>query len=132
MAQYGIRVSNSNGVEVFGMGDFTLQKMASMILPGRPRTYGDGVRRDYILMDVPGYDPATCFVMITPRAYAGYAQPGYPDNWGYLPTYKNLGGTLIGIYTYVNYRQPTNVGSNYRDKWVEHTVECVVEAVRAI
>lgn len=132
MAQYGIRVSNSNGVEVFGMGDFTLQKMASMILPERPRTYGDGVRRDYILMDVPGYDPSTCFVMITPRVYAGYAQTGRPDNWGYLPTYKNLGGARIGIYTYVNYRMPTNVGNDYRDKWVEHTVECVVEAVRAI
>ncbi|SNB84685.1 hypothetical protein SAMN02745900_04477 [Pseudomonas sp. URIL14HWK12:I8] len=132
MAQYGVRVSNSNGAEVFGMSDFTLQKMASMILPARTRNWGSGVRSDYILMDVPGYDPNKCFVMITPRVYAGYDQPGYPDGWGYLPTYKNLGGTRIGIYTYVNYRRPTNVGGNYTDQWVENSVECVIEAVRAI
>ncbi len=132
MAQYGVRVSNSNGVEVFGMSDFTLQKMASMILPARSKTYGSGVRSDYILMDVPNYDPEKCFVMITPRVYAGYDQPGRPDAWGYLPTYKNLGGARIGIVTYVNYREATNVGGDYRDRWVDHTVECTVEVVRVI
>lgn len=126
---FGIAVFDSGGIQTLGMEDFTIQKLASRVIPAS-RTSGSGVRSDYILMDVPGYSPDTCFVIITPRAYAAYSQPGYPDAWGYAPTYKDLGGTQIGIFTYVNYRIPTGVGSNYKDSWSEHVVESIVEVVK--
>lgn len=129
--EYGIEISDGNGVVTLGMADFTIQKLAELLIPAK-RSNGNGVRSDYILMDVPGYDPSRCFVTITPRSYAPYAQPGYPDNWGYVPVYRDLGGTQIGIYTYVNRRRPTGVGSNYADEWLENSVECVVEVVRVI
>lgn len=113
------------------MEDFTLQKLAHMIIPAE-RASGEGSRSDHILMDVPGYDPARCFVMITPRVYAGYPQPGHPDSWGYVPTYQDLGGTRIGIYTYVNRKRPTGVGGRYADEWISHIVECSVEVLRVL
>jgi hypothetical protein len=128
---YGMAVFDSNGVQTLGMEDFTIEKLAQMYLPA-VRTMGNGIRSDYIVMDVPGYNPATCFVVITPRVYAGYSQPGRPDSWGYVPTYKDLGGTQIGIFTYVNRRRPTGYHDNYVDEWTEHTVECVVEVVRVL
>jgi hypothetical protein len=128
---FGMAVFDANGVQTLGMEDFTIEKLAQMNLPAM-RNMGNGIRSDYILMDVPGYNPATCFVVITPRVYAGYSQPGYPDLWGYVPTYKDLGGTQIGIFTYVNRRRPTGYHNNYVDEWNEHTVECVVEVVRVL
>lgn len=129
MALYGVRVRDANDVQTLGMEDFTILKLAVMTIPAS-HTSGKGTRTDYILMDVPGYDPAKCFVMITPKQYASYGQPGYPDEWGYVPTYKDLGGTKIGIFTYVNRRRATGVNNNYSDEWVEHPVESVVEVVR--
>jgi hypothetical protein len=128
---FGMTVFDAIGVQTLGVEDFTIQKLAQMVLPAN-RAGGAGVKSDYILMDVPGYDPSTCFVTITPKAYAGYNQPGYPDLWGYVPTYKDLGGTRIGIYTYVNRRRPTGYHDNYVDEWVSHTVECVVEVMRVL
>ncbi|KPY96960.1 hypothetical protein ALP50_200203 [Pseudomonas syringae pv. spinaceae] len=129
MAVYGVMVRDANGVQTLGMEDFTIRKLAVMTIPAS-HTSGKGTRTDYILMDVPGYDPAKCFVMITPKQYASYGQPGYPDEWGYVPTYKDLGGAKIGIFTYVNRRRATGVNNNYSDEWVEHPVESVVEVVR--
>ncbi|KGS15126.1 hypothetical protein ALO43_101237 [Pseudomonas tremae] len=126
---YGVRVRDASNVQTLGMEDFTIRKLASMVIPAS-RTSGEGIRSDYILMDVPNYDPAKCFVLITPRQYASYGQPGNPDAWGYVPTYKDLGGTSIGIFTYVNRRRPTGVGGRFRDEWIEHAVESVVEVVR--
>jgi len=128
---FGMTVFDANGVQTLGIEDFTIQKLAQMVLP-ESRTGGSGTRSDYILMDVPGYNPSTCFVIITPRKYAGYNQPGRPDLWGYVPTYKDLGGSLIGIFTYVNRRRPTGYRDNYVDEWVSHTVECVVEVVKVL
>lgn len=128
---YGIEVFDANAVRTLGMNDFTIQKLAELLIPAS-QTSGTGTRSDYILMDVPDYDPAKGFVTITPRAYASYSQPGYPDAWGYVPVYKDLGGTKIAIYTYVNRRRPTGVGGNYSDEWVAHNVECVVEVLRVL
>ena len=108
------------------MGDFTLQKLAVMTLPAKSSS-GSGVRSDYILMDVPGYDPSTCFVTITPRYYNTGSQFGR----SVIPTYRDLGGTQIAIITYVNYRMPNGTGG-WIDQWVESTVECVIEVVRVI
>ncbi|MBD8187826.1 hypothetical protein IFU20_16700 [Pseudomonas viridiflava] len=131
MLEFGLNVFDGNATQTLGMGDFTLQRLAHMIVPAE-RASGVGVRNDFILMDVPGYDPARCFVMITPRAYASYPQPGHPDAWGYAPTYYDLGGSRIGIYTYVNRKRPTGVGNNYADEWISHTVECSVEVLRVL
>lgn len=128
---FGMEVFDGAGAKTLGMEDFTIQRLASFVVPGS-KTSGTGVRTDSLVYDIPGYNPATCFVMITPRVYANYPQPGYDDNWGYTPTYKDLGGTQIGIIRYMNYKQPTGVGGNTRDAWDEKTVECVVEVVRVI
>ncbi len=111
------------------MDDFTLFKLAQMQVPAY-NTRGYGYRTDYLLMDVPGYDPSNCFVLITPSVYAPYEQKGYSDSWGMIPTYKELGGTKIAIYTYVNRREPTGVSGNYRDAWVQNTCPSTIEAVR--
>jgi len=126
---HGLAIFDKGGALTLGMDDFTIQKLASLTIPAS-RAKGRGVRTDYVLMDVPGYDPSTCFVIITPKAYASYPQPGYPDTWGYTPTYRDLGGTQIGIFTYANYKNPTGIGNDYRDEWAEHVVESVVEVVR--
>jgi hypothetical protein len=126
---FGLNVFDANGVQTLGMEDFTIQKLAQMVLPAT-RAGGQGVNSSYILMDVPGYDPATCFVTITPKVY------GPPQSqigqWGVLPTYKDLGGTKIGIITYVNYRKPTGFQGNYTDLWAANIVECVIEVVKVI
>lgn len=134
MAIYGVEIRNANGVPTFGMQDFTIQKLAMMEIPATEgtRKSGKGTRSDYISWSVPGYDPSTCFVLITPKYYAGYPQSGQVDSWGYLPTYRNLGGTQIGIFTYCNRRWPTGVGGDYQDEWIEHTAACILEAVRVI
>lgn len=128
MAFYGIEVRDELDRQVLSMEDFTISKLASMVIPAS-NTYGTGTRSDYILMDVPGYDPARGFVLITPKAYSPDEQNGYGDGWGMTPSYKELGGTLIAIYTYVNRRRPTGVGNDYKDEWVQNTVESVVEVV---
>ena len=128
---FGLRIFDGKGTQTLGMEDFTLQKLAQLVIPAE-RSSGEGIRTDHIVMDVPGYDPGRCFVLITPRFYAGYPQPGHPDGWGYAPTYRDLGGTRIGICTYVNRRRPTGVGGKYRDEWIVHTVECVVEVLRVL
>jgi hypothetical protein len=129
---FGIAVLDAAGVQTLGMDDFTIQKLAVMTIPASKAGPTTGARTDYILMDVPGYDPSTCLVIITPKVYASYNQPGYPDSWGYTPTYKDLGGTQIAIYTYANRRNPTGIGNNYTNQWVEHVVESVVEVVKVI
>ena len=126
---YGLEVRDAKGVQTLGMEDFTLQKLAQMTLPSS-YTAGQGVRTDYILMDVPGYDPATCFVTITPKLYSPNAQGAGAPRWGFVPTYKNLGGTRIGIYTYANYSTRTGDGDKRINLWVSRVVECVVEVVR--
>ena len=127
---FGLTVWDGNGVQTLGMEDFTLQRLAIMTLPAK-NSAGQGVNSSYILMDVAGYDPATCLVLITPKVYASYPQPGYPDNWGVTPTYIDLGGTKIGIITYVNRREPKGDG-DFLDRWIERTVESVVEVVRVV
>jgi len=128
-ARYGHRVRDENGVETFGPDDFTLSTLAKFSIPAQS-TGGTGVNYSpSFVFDVPGYDPNKCFVLITPLAYAGYAQPGYPDSWPMLPSYKDLGGTQIGIYCYVNRREPTGTG-NYLDRWYAKTVASNIEVVR--
>lgn len=131
MASHGIEVRDASNIQTLGMEDFTIQKLAAMVVPARYAS-GSGTRSDYILMDVPEYDPSRCFVLITPKVYSPNDQPGYPDGWGYIPTYRDLGGTRIGIYTYVNRKRPTGVRNNYVDEWLERTVESVVEVVKVI
>lgn len=128
---FGIEIFDSSGVKTLGMGDFTIQKLATFVV-GSSKTAGSGVRTDSIVYDVRGYSSTNCFVIITPRAYANYNQPGYDDNWGYAPTYVDLGGTKIGIIRYMNYREPTGVGGNYKNRWIENTVECAVEVVKVL
>lgn len=126
---YGFEERDEMNRVTLSMDDFTLFKLASMQIPASSN-YGLGVRTDYILMDVPGYDPSNCFVLITPSQYAPYEQPGYDDGWGMIPTYRELGGTRIAIYTYVNRRRPTGVGNNYQDEWWENVCASTIEAVR--
>ncbi|KJK19041.1 hypothetical protein UB48_04560 [Pseudomonas sp. 2(2015)] len=131
MSIYGMSVRDANEVETLGMSDFTLSKLAQVIIPASNST-DQGLRSDYIELDVPGYDPATCFVTIVPRVYAQYEQPGYFDGWGCVPVYRDLGGTKIAIYTYTNRRFATGVGGNYRDEWISAVVESVVEVVKVM
>ncbi|WP_434771281.1 hypothetical protein [Pseudomonas entomophila] len=128
MSFYGIEVRDGQNRQILSMDDFTIQKLAVMFLPAVDAV-GKGVRSDYILMDVPGYDPANGFVLITPKAYAPMEQNG-GDSWGVVPTYRELGGSRIAIYTYVNRRRPTGVGNDYIEEWTENICETVVEVVR--
>lgn len=127
----GLRVFDSNGVLTLDTDDFTIRSLAKMVLAGQ-NAGGSGSRSDYVLMDVPGYDPSTCYVLIKPNVYAGRDQGAGVASWPVLPTYAELGGGRIAIYTYVNYRQPTGVGSNYTEFWRSYTVACTIEAVRVL
>lgn len=132
MALYGVRIRNENGVQTLGMEDFTIHRLATMEIPAA-KSGGNGTRTDFITWDVPGYDPAKCFLLITPKYYAGYPQDGKTSGWGFLPTYRNLGGTQVAIFVYVNRRRQTGVGSDpWRDEWIQNTAHCIVEAVRVI
>lgn len=126
---FGINVWNESAALTLDMGDFTLQKLAVMVLPANPS--GTVVRlaprSDYILMDVVGYNSSTCYVTITPRYY----NTGAAFGRSVIPTYKDLSGTQIAIYTYVNYRAPNGSGG-WIERWVESTVECVIEVVKVI
>ena len=51
--------------------------------------------------------------------------------WGCVPTYKDLGGTQIGIITYCNYYEVDYKG-DWIFKWKSEVVESVVEVVRVI
>lgn len=128
MAVYGVEVRDAQNQQTLSMDDFTIHKLASMVIPAS-NTFGQGVRSDFIEMNVPGYDPSTGFVIITPKAYSPNEQSG-GDSWGMVPTYRDLGGTRIAIYTYVNRRRPTGVGNDYVDEWAQNICECVVEVVR--
>lgn len=126
---FGVNVWNASGALTLDMGDFTLQKLAVMVLPANPSgsTVRPAPRTDYILMDVAGYNPSTCYVTITPRFYSTGAAFGR----SVIPTYRDLGGTQIAIIPYANYRAPTGTGG-WVERWVESTVECVIEVVKVI
>ena len=127
--RYGHRVRDANGVETLGPDDFTLSTLAKFTIPAQLGAGSGVIYAPTFTFDVPGYDPAKCFVLITPLAYAGYPQPGRPDGWPMLPSYKDLGGTQIGIFCYVNRREPTGTGS-YLDWWYAKTVASSIEVVR--
>ncbi|ROM84890.1 hypothetical protein BK652_09930 [Pseudomonas brassicacearum] len=126
---FGVNVWNGSGALTLDMGDFTLQKLAVMVLPANPSggIVRPAPRSDYILMDVAGYNPSTCFVTITPRSYSTGATFGR----SVIPTYRDLGGTQIAIIPYANYRFPNGSGG-WIESWVESTVESVIEVVRVI
>lgn len=127
---YGLEVLDAKGVQTLGMEDFTIQRLATLTIPAS-RSGGLGIRGDYILINVDGYDPATCFVTITPKAYSPYPQGAGQAYWGCVPTYKDLGGTQIGIITYGNYFEVDYKG-DWIFKWKSEVVESVVEVVRVI
>lgn len=132
---FGVSVYDKKGVQTFGMQDFTLQLLYSTVLPatnsGAIPT--KGARTDYMIIDAPGYDPATGVVIITPNFYANYEQGPGAKQWGVLPTYKDLGGSKVAIYTYVNYMIPDGGGGGkYVSVWSELTVECTIEVFRML
>lgn len=129
MAIYGVEIRNASNVQTLGMQDFTISRIGSMELPASGNLYGSGTRTDYITWTIPGYDPANCFILITPRVYIQEPQSGW-GSYHMLPTYRNLGGNSVAIYTYVNRRRPTGVGDDYVDEWVSNSVNCILEAIR--
>lgn len=128
---FGIQVFDENEVETLGMDDFTLQRLAIMKLQGF-HSSGNGTRSDYITMDVAGYDPAKCFVLITPQRYAPYPQGASQSYWGCIPTYVDLGGTRIGIITYSNLKNWNASASRFSYSWISQMVESTIEVVRFV
>lgn len=129
---FGLNIFDEKGVQTFGMDDFTLQLLYSIVLPAS-NLNGIGRRSDYMTIDVPGYDPSTGVVVITPTKYANYEQGAGQPAWGFLPTYRDLGGTSIALYLYVNYGTPDGGGGGkYREIWKQFTVECTVEVFRRL
>ncbi|WP_422421418.1 hypothetical protein [Pseudomonas sp. GZD-222] len=131
---YGVEIRSEINIATLDMTDFTLSKIASMDIPATSggMKSGKGTRTDYITWNIPGYEPGKCFLILTPKVYAGNPQNGQISDWGVLPTYRELGGSSIAIYTYCNRRRPTGVGSNYIDEWIERACATVIEAVRVI
>lgn len=130
MATYGVEIRNASNVPTLTMQDFTISRIATMDIAGSGGIqYGSGTRTDYISWTIPGYDPANCFILITPKVYSNGPSDGN-TTYPMLPTYKNLGGNVVAIYTYVNYRQPTGVGNDYTDRWINCNVACTLEAIR--
>jgi len=132
MDRYGTWVFNENGVETFGMDDFTVQQLAVISLPAI-KGRGDGYRGDSSVYDIPGYDKSNCVVIITPSVYAGYDQPGNnPSAWGYCPTYVDAGGTKIGIVLYANTSVFNSGSGKWLPIWVANTVPCTIEVFRVL
>lgn len=128
---YGLRIYDSSGGINLDTDDFTMRRLARMELPAQGWTGGSGTRSSYISWTVPGYDPATCFILITPKTYASYNQGYDAPSYPVLPTYAELGGEQIAIYTYVNYRASTGTG-DWIDRWKSYTVACVIDAVKVL
>lgn len=126
---YGIGVWDKNGVQTLSMDDFTIRRLYSGVIAAQPKAGGVNFRSDYIVINIPGYNPATCFVTITPRAYAGVDQvPQNENTWPSVPTYVDLGGSSIGICTWTNYG--VYDGNRWKYFWKAFSVECTVEVVR--
>lgn len=116
MSEYGIELSAANGALTLGMQHFTIKKIFETNIAKQGRgAIQDGWRSDLMEFAVPGYDPATCFVVIKPAVYASYDQPGYDDGFGFTPTFRDIGPDKIGIVTYVNWREYRN------DRWYNYS-----------
>lgn len=131
-ARYGHWVFDAAGVEILGPDDFTLLSLGKYQIP---EYIGDGsdaeVYTPTFTLDVPGYDSSSCYLIITPNTYNPNEQLGYshPDD-RFVPTYKDLGGTVIGIYCCQNYGMYTGVSDKYKPSWRARSAACVVEVVR--
>lgn len=127
---FGLEIYNSSGVKVLGMEDFTIEKMFQASIPKRTGG-GSGHRSDWIEFSVPGYDPSKCFVVITPSVYASYDQPGYDDEWGFTPVYKDIGLNRIAIIDYCNYYR-VDFNGDYLPYWSLCGVASTIEVVKVL
>lgn len=127
---FGLEIYNESGVQTLGMGDFTIEKIFQATVPKRTGG-GSGHLNSPVVFSVPGYNPSTCFVIITPLVYAGYDQPGYDDNFGMTPYYTDLGGTSIGIIDYCNYYL-MDFNGNYNPVHTFGGVASQIEVVRVL
>lgn len=125
--QAGIEINDALGNRVLGMEDFTYQRLFYAYIP-KQSGFGWGWKYTTIEFTIPGYDPETCCVIITPATFASAEQPGYDDGVGFTPYYKNLGGEKIGIVVYHNGYSNSN-GDQY---WSSESVACYIEVVRML
>ncbi len=123
---YGIEIYDENGVRTLGMADFTYTKIWEQDIPGVSE---NGSTAPYNVT-VPGYDPNTCVVMFTPKAYltggqsAGGQLSGGP---GFVPVYRNAGGEVISVIRRAmgRYTQGSNTVTVY-----SYTPACTMKVFR--
>lgn len=129
---YGIEIFDENGIRTLGMADFTYRKIFEASVPGISDswTFNRYINSPYVL-NVPGYDPSTCFVFIAPTGYYGGAQSdGSVSNQLMTPTYRDLGGEQIGIIRFANelWDDAPNQRKLNRSRWCGQA--CIVEVFR--
>jgi len=131
VSEFGIEIFDAETNLVLGMQHFTIQEIFKVDIPKQGRgVVQSGYRSDYMEFSVPGYDPATCYVVIKPSVYAGYDQPGYDDGFGFTPTFRDIGPGRIGIVTYVNWREYRNDNWYYYNR--TNTVAASVVVVKVL
>ncbi len=123
---YGIEIYDENGVRTLGMADFTYTKIWEEDIPGVAET---GPVAPYNVT-VPGYDPATCVVMFTPKAYVTGAQDGNETKAGAgcVPVYRNAGGEVVSVIRRA--RGAYQVGTNPTVTVYSFTPACTMEVFR--
>lgn len=125
---YGIRVNDADGLQILGMEDFTLRKIYEAEIPAlvesSPTDFNSYVRTDTLNFTIPGYNPAKCFVVITPKTYVQTEQ-GNPTPL--TPYYKDLGGETIGVVRYLQDTWYDISNQVYRGRWRANTPVCSLE-----
>lgn len=129
---FGLETFDELGVKTLGTEDFTLSEIFRGTIAATPiRTIFDGEytpRSDYIHITVPGYDPATCRVIITPLTY--YSNPQSTAYDPCTPVHKEIGAGAVGILTYRNHMY--KVGRRNLYAWRQGSVQSILQVVKVL
>lgn len=109
----GMQIWNEDGEITLDTRDYTFTKIAELIIPGLLQGWTNGNQTEQYVVSIPGYDPETCFILISPTSYLAGEQVGY-DVGGFLPYYRDLGGESVAFIRYSLIRRGNDLTLAYR------------------
>lgn len=103
----GMQIWNEDGEITLDTQDYTFTKIAELIIPGLFQGWTNGNQTEQYVVSIPGYDPETCFILISPTKYIKGEQP-YSTTEEHLPYYRDLGGESVAFIRYSLVRRGTD------------------------
>ena len=103
----GMQIWNEDGEITLDTQDYTFTKIAELIIPGLLQGWTNGNQTEQYVVNIPDYDPETCFILISPTEYVQGEQP-YPVAGKFLPYYRDLGGESVAFIRYSLVRRGTD------------------------